>query len=1003
MAAASRNKENKPFPPTRADASILSLSRTPHSEEFFTDSLLDASKIPTPSPKKPQAFSAAAKGRRALGNTRTLKDAWNATDPSARPQFTSGGANWSSPPLRPLAREEQRQNPPLREVRQRTPSPQPNRRPYLSHANSDIASPPPRGLTDVYQQIAEEEFLADQEGDFEDDATEEMMPEGITDDFMNQPEPPRRSPFLPTNHQRLATYTEDDPQKENLNVDDAVSMSDPSGMSFINQLTDQDLAVKLTPHTVDHAKDRARIQRAVQSQRPIAFRHGYKSRLGLTKENLGNHGTSHYQDDRPPSSTGSIKTDRSEPPPNVPKAWGSKSREGKEWLRARREGSRSSPIPEPSQLDWASAAAQIALPSVEDSSTPTSGNQERPYLQRQSSLDRIRHWDMNDLTGQSFQVSQSPSVKLQTRHYDPEIRHLEKQALTTNRLGEIRERSSQEQLSKTRSAGQVPPADNVDTEDAPLLTDQGEAIPNTPVVIYRSSSTSSRSEKANGAIERRLTSESNKSLEHLQRLARATSNSPRASPSPDNHVLIEHQPPRNHVTSDRNEDVAWTNGETSRKSSKEVAHITDTPQRNGIGDTAKTPVVTGAWIDTILPDTVRTTRKVEKPASYAQTPHITAGGWIDTPATSRRNISSLAPIPLEQVPEELVEGITRDPSQSDKSVAIQSISDMPSEAQKSALVAILDRAKRRLASQDITSAPRGNNNTPNDTLNLGEATLESLEDLLSLDANDMTTLIRLGAEADAQELLLNAAQRNDPAAEAEMLERLSTKLERLRTNIHDARRGISKLESQVSRGGVSGHVSELVLSHGDSASTVIGPRPSTWFPSFLTSSSSSSSLIPQPMYILLPIPQLFHPGGRPTKLGTILFALCAWYVLECALAETYAHPVHADVYSWPLRPEPRFPFVMPVVLGRWIGFDISGFGGAFGALWSACWIVCRMVVRIAMRALGLWDGFVDDHGAGAGLRGMPVGAGGRGGMDGGVGGYAGEGGAAWSMMNDDLI
>ena len=619
--AANRNKENKPLQLTRAGASILSLSNTPHSEDFFTDSLLDASRIPSPSPKKPQAFSSAAKGRRALGNTRTLKDAWNATDPSNRAQSTFGGAKRSSPPLHDLSRENQPEHLPPRDIRQRTPSPSPNRRPaYLTHANSDIASPPPRGLSDVYQQIAEEENLADQEGEIEEDETEEMMPEGITDDFTDQHEPLKRSPFLPTNHQRLATFGEDDLKKADGETGDAFTMSDPSGQSFLNQLSDQNLAVKLTPHTVDYARDRARIQRAVQNQRPIAFRHGYKSKLGLTKENLVDYGTSHYQNDRSPSLTGSVKTDRSDPPPNVPTAWGSKAREGKEWLRARREGNRNSPVPWPAQLDYLSAAAQVPLPSVEDSSTPTSGIQERPVIQRQSSLDRIRQWELNDLTGQSFQVSQSPSIKLQTRHYDPEIRHLEKQALTTSRLGEIRERTSQEQLFKTTSASQVPQAENVGVEDEALPIDQGEAIPNTPVVIFRSSSTSSRSDKANGAHERRLTSESNKSLEHLQRLARATSNSPRASPSPDNQALIEQPPPGNLLTSSRIEELVRMNGDASRKSSKEVAHITDTPQKNGIEKTAETPVVTGAWTDAILPDTVRTTRKLEKPAKYAQTP-----------------------------------------------------------------------------------------------------------------------------------------------------------------------------------------------------------------------------------------------------------------------------------------------------------------------------------------------------------------------------------------------
>ena len=1052
MASTTRNKENKPLS-TRADASFLSLNGTPQSEDFFTDSLLDASKIPTPSPKK-QAFSAAYKGRRALGNTRTLKDAWNATADPGRAQAAERDKFRTSATLKPLRNQVHSRSPVQRDVRKITPSPSPHRQEAgQSGSASNISSPPPRGLTDVYQRIAEEENLAAQEGEIDEDETDEMLPEELSTNADDQSRPftAHSSPFPPTNHDRLAQFYNEGADKENVDRDDATTMSDPSGMSFLQGLTDQSLAAKLTPHTVDHARDRARIEKAIGNDRPIAFRHGYRSKYGLTKENLRQNGSPGEPHERPESSTGSFATDRPDPPPNVPRQWGTKSKAGRDWLKSKKDGVKSSPMPESSQLDRFSAAAETALPSVEDSSTPVPEptSERLSYLQRQSSLDRIRQWELNDFTGQSFQVSQSPPVRLrpnakvETR--DKEIERLQAQAVTTSRLGELRQRDSGEQLrqSKTNSSGAVTFNEmEIALPSEKAASAEGEAIPDTPVVIYRSSSTSSRSDKT--ASSRDTTPGTSniavhKSHEHLRRLARATSNSPRASPSPDNQPADQAE---ELVDGFSAEDIPSNqqnkNRETSRKSSKEVADHSDTPLKLFNTKSAKTPIVTGAWTDTILPDTVKTIRdQNQMPGSrYAQTPHVSAGSWVDTPATARRNVSGLAPIPLEQVPEELVEGFGQASTRERLSEGEQK-STRPSERpqqvpQKSALASLLSRAKRRLVSQDITIAIAEGRDpqqqqvgtaTGNDTLNLGEATLESLEDLLTLDADDMTTLIRLGAEAEAADLLydprsINGDERfrdNDPATEAAMLDRLSSKLDRLRSNIHDARKGISKLEHQVSHSGSTSDNQALVLSspsdltttgtmHG-ACSQCGCPRP------LLTTSLQSSWLLnPITYYLLIPVPALFQPRQngqwlpRPTRFGYLIFGIWTWYVLECVMAEIYDHPLYADAYDWPVQREPRYPFVLPTMVCRWMGLEDAwmGAGQVVSGVLRTALTVLVAVCRIVLRACGLGDGFVDSVSGsqawGSGLREIvdrarePISSHG-----------AGGGGIGLSMMHDELI
>src|SRR4051794_12716441 len=75
----------------RGDNPIHSLGRIPPSDDFFTDSLLDTSKIPTPSPTKPvDGKEPASKPRRAIGNTKSLKTTWNASQKPAQNSFSPG-------------------------------------------------------------------------------------------------------------------------------------------------------------------------------------------------------------------------------------------------------------------------------------------------------------------------------------------------------------------------------------------------------------------------------------------------------------------------------------------------------------------------------------------------------------------------------------------------------------------------------------------------------------------------------------------------------------------------------------------------------------------------------------------------------------------------------------------------------------------------------------------------------------------------------------------------
>ena len=944
-----RSEERNTFHTAGRDDNPAGPLRKPRaSDDFFTDSLLDSSKIPTPSPTKRDAKSASAsKPRRAIGNTRTLRAAWDATATPGHPSsmasdLPSRQGNFNSAPVQ-ARRQSPVKSPPT------TSSPPRGRQNSLPVTSpSSNASSPPRGLYDVYQRIAEEERLAAQEGEIEEpeDFTNSTMSQ---DDYIDEDRARLdriRSSQSPLTFRGISRNTPQ-PQTNDANKEnhgDDIGLTDASGMSFLENMTDQVLAAKLTPHTQDRARDRARLDKAIQKTTPLAFSKAQVgSRHALTSEKFQGSGKGNHPGSVQGSSSGSLRNEDANPPPNVPRTWGSKARVDKDWLRKiyERNGSPANGTPngdkqQLSRIDWAAEAADVPLPSVEDSLTPRpdqSRDSTPSSLSKQTSLDRIRQWELNDFTGNNLQVSDSPPVKVRTNvprdsPRDREIETLEKRAVTTNRLGEIRKRSSRELLDgKSRSLSleaqkgveEAPPGRR---EAITETEEEGEPIPDTPIVVYKASGYGI---DKGGSTKSRPLHDRKDSRDSLQRLARAISESPRPSATPEDWSLIKEEEAEAAKSEMHMREKIQVE---RRRSSKEVADANHSSavKRSKSADATRTPIVAGAWTDTILPDTIKTVKQRDAPFKYAQTPHVT-GGWIDTPvATGRRQSSVLAPILFEELAEKPAANLTEQESKESKAFGkgnaeTKPVANRASTLPRSALTSLLTKAKRKLATTNqqyspITEEEREANN--NDTLNLGDATIESLEDLLTLDNADMTTLLQMGAEIEARDL--NPSQPNDKEAspktgtETELLERLGTKLERLRTNIHDARKGISKLEHQVSQPSQDTKAeNSLFKASGDGPQPGSIPCQSCGCPRG-TSSSASPSIIPtnlltspSRLYLAIPIPRLWHPLRkhqqqqqqpwpwrsplpRPTWLGYLILTLWLWYLSESVLCRRYCLP-----------------------------------------------------------------------------------------------------------------
>jgi len=839
-------------------------------------------------------------------------------------------------------------------------------------------SSPPQALTDTYSRIDQEEDLAATEGEISDPESEAAEKENapamnglqpVKQSFWHSPPrmpPPRAS--TPTNQ----TPLENGPLPPDDNITRASILSDPTGMSFVDQLSDPGLRSTLTPHMRQTAADRDALHKAWKSKKPIAFGKAGNVLLDLdhvadsvsssprlqpdrviafskaSKIKLANDQVLRPQRQRTLSDvTEQIVRPASDQHPSLhndnwhdedlrreamphnprvhrepyfPRNHGFPERntsvnQGRfeangingRFTKARSESpftSAPEAVPgasqqrrgssdQPRRLDpfndmieanhdqseadstldarsavytssdiWAQAAADKPLRSIEHDTQPRSQTRQSDTQHSHVSPEKSRRFDV-DFTGQSFQVSESPPVrgKHVTQDYlrDEEIRGLAQQAVTTNRLNQLRAKESQEKLRQQASS----PVSETGERHAPERIASDVYEPDTPAVTHRTSSHSSGSRKSSTPIAG-PTSDRSRSHDILQRLARGSSSTPRSSTPSDKTIdgtVIESG---NNLDPgpEKSKDMASIG--TSRSNSEENKRSTSSAAQ-------ATPKVVGAWTDTILPDTIKTTRRTNQHSRYVQTPHVNAGAWIDTPAPNRQTIK-LEPVQeaTQEIPEELMNGIGKD-SASDRTVVASdasSASTGPSHANDSLAKRILSEAKDKPELQD-------------DSLNLGNLTIQSIENILDMDE---TTISRLD--------------------DTEVLDRMGTKLDRLRTHIHVARQGITNLEHQ--------------MSQPEPLDTLQSP------PSTTSTPIHTSKFFPLGIFTLsIPTPILYRSrknGGylpRPTPLGWVVLTFWLWYVLECTLAEIYSHPRYAERYTWPSQREPEFPFVTPTMLWRW--------------------------------------------------------------------------------------
>lgn len=897
----SRNKENQPTKLSRP-----TLVKTPGKQDFFTDSYIDADSTSSSLIPTPQRSTNAVH----LNARRQVRVKHSPQHRQTRSELPALPRNPRFP--KPLARGTS----PIRSNGLTTPP----RSRHGSFAESpvDVLSSPPPALVANYHRIDQEEDLAATEGEISDPEVE--APEAISRENLQRL--PRSAATTPTADRSPVNLR----HRRNDDTSHSV-LSDPTGTSFVRQYSDPNLRAIMTPHFEETAKDREALDRVWQSQKPIAFSKAGRILLEADEVAQSVSSSPRVQPERIVafSKAGRIKlasddlfrkahqrtfsdiTDRVErnvgqhhddwhndefrreamPPnprvhrePYFPQVHGFPARDSSQrpivetnfdaaLRRARSESPyvhRSPPVREPPGMVsnpqqsckdttgtsnasvqtsdiWTRQAADEPVPSIEKHTQRRLSDTQQLH----TSPDFSRKFNF-DFTGQSFQVSDSPPVRakniLQDYQRDREIRGIAKQAVTTSRLNQLRERESQERLRQT-SRSPVSETDQSEghANDSPRLSSIG---------LQRTISS--------GSEVIRATPDRSSSHEILQRLARGSSTTPRTMTPSDRAI-------NGAVIGPDSRGRGRTEDDNSASSK-----LPDEKPR----DVEATPKVTGAWTDTILPNTVKTAKRDPMPL-YVQTPHINAGGWVNTPAPSGPNRLEPLAEQTEEIPEGLTDGIAKD--NASKSTIMPGNQEPLLPSIQGVLVG---ESLTRKVLKDAKANPTESNDD-NDSLALGNTTIKSLEGFLDMGDTNLTNISRLG--------------------DTELLGKLGSKLQGIVKTIHEAQNGISKIQDQL---------------EPQSDPEVLTP----------TTPARGSSLFPLGLLtISIPVPVLFRARNanqwlpRPTPLGWILMLIWLWYVIECAMAELYSHPIYADKYTWPEEPEPDFPFALPTMLWRWSRLD----------------------------------------------------------------------------------
>ena len=650
-------------------------------------------------------------------------------------------------------------------------------------------------------------------------------------------------------------------------------------------------------------------------------------RVGVTLENLERHNAkdnaargpnAHARfNNSPPSSSGST---RSDPALNVPSGWGRKGRVKRDWMRTI-TAEASSGANAPDSDDTPPRNADVPRQSVEDSPlSHKSFSHGTPASQRRRSIDDWT-FDLNEVS----LIASTPYRPRNTVLDDirqREMEALEEQGMAADRLDRIRE-GSPEGKRRPRSAssksandqaadmnpGAVSPSQTTSgvrphrrtnswqaVGKAPAVT--GESTGVTPIIVNKKSSetigTVDKQLLANQATPaRRLPNRRDDSHDLLRRLARASST---PSPGPGRTEALRPQSSSARQFGNSSQTAVNDTSPLNPTSLREIpsAEQEDRPgssyRRPAAGFNAtpmppersilnpKTPVVTGAWVDTII--------ETPGPSTDQRSTRPSQSSSLRNRSPAKKSTEKSQPESPEEEQEQPVPAVTKP--------------DLP----RSVLDAIVEEARA--------------NGGGRYSIDYGESTINSLEELIT----PMRGTPEPGApDEDTIGLdIPTAAPRNEAERrrQEELLhiQQMDQKLRSTRTSLRDTSRGIRRVEEQIERGG------EQAKGQPDAGDlqTTSGKTVRHLYTCPCAESGHTQASLGKSIKLLFYDSSLKpkRRGWGLTWLSIILLTLLAWYLAENICCEIWGHRMYARSYEgygvvWGA---PEYPYVLPTMTYR---------------------------------------------------------------------------------------
>ncbi|KAH7077692.1 hypothetical protein BKA63DRAFT_270053 [Paraphoma chrysanthemicola] len=658
---------------------------------------------------------------------------------------------------------------------------------------------------------------------------------------------------------------------------------------------------------IQNARDERRLKDARQG-RVQAFRKARTHpRVGLTIDNLERNNarnsgaldpSAHVKFQSPPSSSGSA---RSDPAIHAPAGWGRKSRSNRNWMRTiAYDEQAQTPVPADDTIHGDQYQRHAGMDDEAD--LPRDFGQDSPLSHKGTPRnDRSAEWDLTFELNEASIIASTPYIPRSTVLDDIRERELEgvkresmsrslsEETLQPQTVASENEPSPEAKRKRTnswKSIGKSQPVTGAGMDNSPIVYTSVETV-----TVDRVSQGSSRP----------LQHRRHDSQDLLRRLARASNTpspariaappqqtAPDALPAQmDKALEPSHQTPV--PTTSIEPPAAEGRGETSQ----------DEPAAKQQETIAASNIAPKPAPVEIAEDVDATPMPVDQPRLEAKTPVVT-GAWVDTPGprTVRKHIS-----------------IARSPSQSPKKRSPQkqrspqrTSAPAVEELQEDTAAEVVRPQLPSSALQALVQEAKAPGRRP--SADYGDSTINSLEDLITSPAEgevDEDTLQGLQLPTETPR---NEAERQRQQ-ELLHLHRMNDRLRAARTSIRDVSRGMKRVEGRVEHDEEDGSTKARVVIHecpcaadGHGHSTLLQQTRNLFWNSHLKTQRKGTR---------------WRYWGGLTTLSIVLTTLLLWWISEEIACEMFCHHPYAQYspYPYSVNPNaPQYPFVIPSLIYR---------------------------------------------------------------------------------------